>query len=93
MSLLLPLLFGFVAIVALAFAFAIYYKNQNSSPDSSSRDLIQENAGQKAQIDQQNKIIGQLTHDLQAEKSEKDQLSGKGKQLFVEITSLKEKLE
>lgn len=34
-----------------------------------------------------------MTAELQTEKSEKDQLSGKGKQLFIEITTLREKHE
>jgi len=45
----------------------------------------------KAELTATTKKLGEMTQELQSEKSERDQLSGKGKQLFVEITTLKEK--
>jgi chromosome segregation ATPase len=70
----------------------MYYKWQNAhsweNPDELRR-LSEENAALKAELWQKNREIGQLTQDLQAEKSEKDRLSGEGKRIFVEITNLK----
>lgn len=90
MSLALPLLFWLLACVAIGFA--MYYKWQNAhsweNPDELRR-LSEENAALKAELWQKNREIGQLTQDLQAEKSEKDRLSGEGKRIFVEITNLK----
>lgn len=40
-------------------------------------------------LSQKDQTIGQLTKEIQNEKTEKDQLSGKNKQMFVEITNLK----
>ena len=90
MSLALPLLFGLFACGAIGFA--MYYKWQNThSSDGSSefRRYSDENAQLKAELWQKNREIGQVTQDLQAEKSEKDRLSGEGKRIFVEITNLK----
>lgn len=90
MSLALPLLFWLLACVAIGFA--MYYKWQNAqsweNPDELRR-LSEENAQLKAELWQKNREIGQLTQDLQTEKSEKDRLSGEGKRIFVEITNLK----
>jgi len=71
----------------------MYFKGQNRSSNATGdiERYIQENAQMKAELTEKNKKLGELTQELQTEKSEKDQLSGKGKQLFVEITTLKEK--
>ena len=90
MSLVLPLLFWLLACVAIGFA--MYYKWQNAQSSENPDDLrriSEENAQLKAELWQKNREIGQLTQDLQAEKSEKDRLSGEGKRIFVEITNLK----
>lgn len=57
--------------------------------DSGDTKVLEENARLKADVSQKDQNIGILTKDLQTEKTEKDQLSGKNKQLFVEITNLK----
>lgn len=71
----------------------MYFKGQNRFSDNSGdiEKYIQDNAQMKAELTEKNKKLGELTQELQTEKSERDQLSGKGKQLFVEITTLKEK--
>jgi len=54
---------------------------------------IQDNARLAAELAGLQKQTGELSKELQNEKSERDQLSGKGKQLFVEITTIKEKYD
>lgn len=55
--------------------------------------LKQELARLNADVEVKAKKIGELTQELQTEKSEKDQLSGKGKQVFAEITDLRAKYD
>lgn len=91
MNLVLPLLFWLLA--CLGIGFAMYYKGRTgNATDSRPADLdrlIQENAHIKADLAEKTKKIGELTQELQAEKSEKDRMSGEGKRIFVEITNLK----
>lgn len=94
MDLILPLIFALIAFVSIGFAMYTRWKTPSEDTSGANAErLIQENAQLKAELAQKHKEIGQLTQDLQTEKSERDQLSGKGKQLFVEITTLKEKHE
>jgi len=90
MDLLLPLIFALIAFAAVGFAMYVKWKTptENGWVENAER-LIQENAQLKAELWQKNREIGQLTQDLQTEKSEKDRLSGEGKRIFVEITNLK----
>ncbi|KKT00807.1 MAG: hypothetical protein UW07_C0004G0014 [Candidatus Nomurabacteria bacterium GW2011_GWF2_43_8] len=50
--------------------------------------IINENAQLKADLGQKDRTLGELTNELQNEKTQKDQLFGKNKQLFVQVTSL-----
>lgn len=85
MDLFLPLLFGLLACIAIGFA--MYYKGRgtsgNSMPD------LQENANLKAKLDEKERKIGELTAELQKEKTAKDELAGKGKAMFAQLTDLK----
>ncbi len=79
MDILLPLIFALIAFVSIGFA--MYTRWKSPSEDTSwgnAERLIQENAQLKAELWEKNKKIGELTQDLQTEKSERDQLSGKG---------------
>lgn len=53
------------------------------------KEIVEENARLKADLGQKDQSIGELTKGLQTEKTAKDELSGKNKQLFVEVTNLK----
>lgn len=90
MSLALPFFFWILACIGIGLA--MYYKWQSVHLWDNPLELkrsIDENAQLKADLWQKNREIGQLTQDLQAEKSEKDRLSWEGKRIFVEITNLK----
>ncbi len=65
----------------------ILFKKNGDSADI--REIVEENARLKADLSQKDRSIGELTSELHSEKKEKDQLSGKNKQIFIEITSLK----
>ena len=54
-------------------------------------ELIEERAQLKSEIKQHINTLGKFSTELNSEKSKKDKLAGQGKQLFVEITELKEK--
>lgn len=85
-----PFLFGILACIGIGFA--MYYKWQSAHSWDNPLELkrsTDENAQLKAELWQKNREIGQLTQDLQTEKSEKDRLSWEGKRIFVEITNLK----
>lgn len=73
----------------------MYFKGQNRSSGGAGdiERYIQENARLTAELAGLQKRLGELTQELQAEKSERDQLSGKGKQVFAEITDLKAKYD
>ncbi len=74
----------------------MYFKGKMGTSESRPGELnsyIQDNARLTAELAGLQKRLGELTHELQTEKSERDQLSGKGKQLFAEMTDLKSKHE
>ena len=92
MSYILPLIFWLLACVAIGFA--MYFKGKIGTSESHPEELnnyVRENARLSAELAGLQKRLGEVSQELQMEKSERDQLSGKGKQLFVEITTLKEK--
>lgn len=94
MEFILAFVFGLLACIAIGFA--MYFKGKIGTVANRPEELdnvIRENARLLAELAGLQKRLGELTQELQTEKSERDQLSGKGKQLFVEITTLKEKYD
>lgn len=74
----------------------MYFKGKMGTSENHPGELnayIQDNARLAAELAGLQKQTGELSKELQNEKSERDQLSGKGKQLFVEITTIKEKYD
>jgi len=72
----------------------MYFRGKIGTSEGRPEELnnyVRENARLTSELAMMQKQFGELTKELQNEKSERDQLSGKGKQLFVEITTLKEK--
>lgn len=72
----------------------MYFRGKIGTSEGRPEELgtyVRENARLSSELAMMQKQLGELTKELQNEKSERDQLSGKGKQLFVEITTLKEK--
>ncbi len=78
-----------VLIIGLVGGFVWLRRSMANPEDGSDRILLEENAQLKALLSQKDRSIGELTTALQNEKTERDQLSGKNKQLFVEVTNLK----
>lgn len=94
MSSILSLIFWLLACVGIGFA--MYFKGKIGTSESRPGELnayIQENARLAAELAGLQKQTWELSKELQNEKSERNQLSGKWKQLFVEITTLKEKYD
>jgi hypothetical protein len=89
MSLALPLLFWLLACVAIGFA--MYYKWQNAhsweNPDELRR-LSEENIRLKSQLDEKNREITKLSHDISTEKTAKDKLSWEFESLRKERDAL-----
>lgn len=85
----------FVFLVSISIGLALYFRGktgiENRPPELGT--YIQENARLAAELASLQKRFWELTQELQSEKSERDQLAGRGKQLFVEITTLKEKYD
>ena len=71
-------------LLLIGIAFLILKRREKSDD----KNLLEEIARVRADLSQKDQSIGQLTKDLQNEKTEKDQLSGKNKQLFIENTNL-----
>lgn len=71
-------------LLLIGIAFLILKRKEKNDDKNS----IEEIARLKADISQKDQSIGQLTKDLQNEKTEKDQFSGRNKQLFIENTNL-----
>lgn len=72
----------------------MYFRGKIGTSEGRPEELgtyVRENARLTSELAMIQKQFGELTKELQNEKSERYQLSGKGKQLFVEITTLKEK--
>jgi hypothetical protein len=55
--------------------------------------LIEENARLHSDIDNKNRELGKTTELLQQERSERDKLEGRGKQIFVELTNLQNEVK
>lgn len=79
--LLILLLLGIGAVIYLFLRPKEEVSNENK--------FIEENAYLKAELSQKDQKLGELTQELQSEKTKKDELAGKNKQLFAEKTTLK----
>lgn len=75
----------FLGLIVVGVLILIFKKNKSNDDGK----IIEETARLKADISQKSQNIGELTKELQNEKTAKDQLSGKNKQQFVEFTILK----
>ncbi|MFA6397235.1 MAG: hypothetical protein WDK96_00085 [Candidatus Paceibacterota bacterium] len=78
-----------LAILVVGVVYLIFKKEDINLNDDGK--IIEENARLKAEVSQKDKNIGQIAMELQSEKTQKDELSGKNKRMFVEITNLKAK--
>lgn len=94
MDLILPLIFWLLACIAIGFAFYFKWQNGHNTGDTQELDTLrQEFARLGAEMEMKTKRLGEISQELQTEKSERDQLSGKWKQLFAEMTDLKARYE
>ncbi|MFA6080501.1 MAG: hypothetical protein WC753_03435 [Candidatus Gracilibacteria bacterium] len=93
MSYILPLIFGLLACVAIGFA--MYFKGQNRSSGGTGdiERYIQENAQMKAQLEEKTRELGKMNQQLNEEKTAKDELAGKGKAMFAQLTDLQARHE
>lgn len=94
MSYIFPLIFWLLACVGIGLA--MYFKGKMGVTDTRPGELntyIQENAHLTAELAGLQKLTGELSRELQNEKSEKDQLSGKWKQVYKAITDLEAKYD
>jgi len=80
-------------VILLGLAGLFWWLKENMGTGKSTEDLtrtFQENADLKARLQMKVEEVAKLTTELQTEKSERNQLEGKGKQLFAEITGHRE---
>ncbi|MEK7524486.1 MAG: hypothetical protein AAB588_05675 [Patescibacteria group bacterium] len=76
-----------LAILVVGIAWVIFSKPKKEAWDENQ--LIEENARFKAELSEKDRKIGQLSKEMESERTKKDEFAGKNKQLFAEITSLK----
>ncbi len=76
-----------IMILAISIAVNAFFKRTAAPADVTK--IVEENARLKAELSQRDIKLGEITHELQNEKTQKDQFAGKNKQLFAELTSLK----
>jgi hypothetical protein len=89
MSYILPLIFWLLACVGIGFA--MYFKGKIGTSEGRPEELntyVRENARLSSELAMMQKQFGELTKELQNEKSERDQLSGKWKQMYKNLTDL-----
>lgn len=82
-----------ILLIAILAVLGFSFIKRNRLPEGISDDkLIQENARLKADLSTRDKKIGELTEELQTQKSEKDRLYGENKQLSIKIANLESKI-
>lgn len=74
-----------LGILLAGIIFLMFKKNESGD----NRKIVEENALLIAELKQKDQNYGVLTNELQNEKTEKDQLSGKNNQLSIELGNLK----
>ncbi|MCD6109857.1 hypothetical protein J7J83_03815 [bacterium] len=82
-----------LALLIIGTIGVIYILLRGKNSTNNGNKPIEENAQLKAELTQKDVKIGELTKDFQNERTKKDELSGKNKQLYAEIVSLKAKNE
>jgi hypothetical protein len=78
-----------ILLVVVLGILAFLFRNRKKDDTGRSALIIEEVAQLRAELSQRDKIIGRLTAEVKEEKSLKDELVGKNKQLFEQITNTK----